>query len=228
MKQILVILLVLTSLFMVAKPKESMTDSYNLQRGYEEGSKGNYDAALEYFNKEVRENPKNGFAYLGIAGVQFEKKHFDEVLDAVNKAIRLLPKKQNTLLSTAYLLRGQTMLEAQDTVAAYSDMAKAISIDPTFADAYEKRGQLFYEQNRYQESNADYTQLIKVNPGSVMGYMGLGRNAQAQERYDDAISQYDKVIQMYPDYSSGYSFRAESYLSKKEYLKAIDDICKAL
>lgn len=228
MRNLLVMLLAIISLLMVAKPKESMMDTYNINRAYEEGSKWNYDEALEYFNKEIKDHPKNGFAYLGIAGVQFEKKHYDEVLDAVNKAIRLLPKKQNTLLSTAYLLRGQTMLETQDTVATYSDMAKAISIDPTFADAYEKRGQLFYEQHRYEESNSDYAQLVKVNPGSVMGYMGLGRNAQAQERYDYAISQYDKVIQMYPDYSSGYSFRAESNLSKKEYLKAIDDICKAL
>lgn len=228
MRNLLVMLLAIIPLLMVAKPKESMMDTYNINRAYEEGSKGNYDEALEYFNKEIKDHPKNGFAYLGIAGVQFEKKHYDEVLDAVNKAIRLLPKKQNTLLSTAYLLRGQTMLETQDTVAAYFDMAKAISIDPTFADAYEKRGQLFYEQHRYEESNSDYAQLVKVNPGSVMGYMGLGRNAQAQERYDYAISQYDKVIQMYPDYSSGYSFRAESNLSKKEYLKAIDDICKAL
>lgn len=228
MRNLLVMLLAIIPLFMVAKPKESMMDTYNINRAYEEGNKGNYDEALEYFNKEIKDHPKNGFAYLGIAGVQFEKKHYDKVLDAVNMAIRLLPKKQNTLLSTAYLLRGQTMLETQDTVAAYSDMAKAISIDPTFADAYEKRGQLFYEQNRYEEGNAEYSQLIKVNPGSVMGYMGLGRNAQAQERYDDAIAQFDKVIQMYPDYSSGYSFRAESYLSKKEYLNAIDDICKAL
>ncbi|MGN0238285.1 MAG: tetratricopeptide repeat protein [Lepagella sp.] len=228
MRNLLVMLLAIIPLLMVAKPKESMMYTYNINRAYEEGSKGNYDEALEYFNKEIKDHPKNGFAYLGIAGVQFEKKHYDEVLDAVKKAIRLLPKKQNTLLSTAYLLRGQTMLETQDTVAAYSDMAKAISIDPTFADAYENRGQLFYEQHRYEESNSDYAQLVKVNPGSVMGYMGLGRNAQAQERYDYAISQYDKVIQMYPDYSLGYSFRAESNLSKKEYLKAIDDICKAL
>lgn len=228
MRNLLVMLLAIIPLLMVAKPKESMMDTYNINRAYEEGSKGNYDEALEYFNKKIKDHPKNGFAYLGIAGVQFEKKHYDEVLDAVNKAIRLLPKKQNTLLSSAYLLRGQTMLVIQDTVAAYSDMAKAISIDPTFADAYEKRGQLFYEQHRYEESNSDYAQLVNINPGSVMGYMGLGRNAQAQERYDYAISQYDKVIQMYPDYSSGYSFRADSYLSKKEYLKAINDICKAL
>ena len=87
MRNLLVMFLVIIPLFMVAKPKESMTDSYIIQRAYEEGSKGNYDTALEYFDKEVKENPKNGFAYLGIAGVQFEKKHYDEVLNAVNKAI---------------------------------------------------------------------------------------------------------------------------------------------
>lgn len=67
MRNLLVMLLAIIPLFMVAKPKESMMDTYNINRAYEEGSKGNYDEALEYFNKEIKDHPKNGFAYLGIA-----------------------------------------------------------------------------------------------------------------------------------------------------------------
>ena len=58
--------------------------------------------------------------------------------------------------------------------------------------------------------------------------MGVGRNAQAQHKYDEAISQFDRVIAMYPDCPPAFAFRAESYLAKNEYLKAIDDICRAL
>ena len=58
--------------------------------------------------------------------------------------------------------------------------------------------------------------------------MGLGRNSYARMDYDKAIEHYNRIITLYPDYPSGYSFRAEAYLAKKEYLKAIDDICKAL
>lgn len=61
-----------------------------------------------------------------------------------------------------------------------------------------------------------------------MGGMGLGRNAYAREDYDTAIEHFTRVIALNPDYSSGYSFRAGAYLTKGEYLKAIDDVCKAL
>lgn len=61
-----------------------------------------------------------------------------------------------------------------------------------------------------------------------MGYMGIGRNANAQKRWDEAISQFDYVIKLASEYSSGYSFRAESYIGKKQYDKAVDDVITAL
>ena len=64
--------------------------------------------------------------------------------------------------------------------------------------------------------------------GGVMGRMGLGRNAFARKDYDKAIEHYNRIIALNPDYSSVYSFRAEAYLAKRNYLKAMDDICKAL
>ncbi len=228
MKRIIFLLLTMLPMSVVAKQNDPLMETYNITRAYEEGDKGNLDAALDFFKKELKEHPKSGYAYLGMASIHFDKKQYDDVIDEVYKAIKLLPKKQSTLLSTAYLLRGQTMLITKDTVAAYADMAKSIAIDPNFADAYEKRGQLLFEQKKYVDADRDYSQLVKLNPGNVMGYMGLGRNAHAQDRFDDAIGYFDKVIQMYPDYSSGYAFRAKSYLSKGEYLKAIDDICISL
>lgn len=58
--------------------------------------------------------------------------------------------------------------------------------------------------------------------------MGIGRNANAQKRWDEAISQFDYVIKLASEYSSGYSFRAESYIGKKQYDKAVDDVITAL
>ncbi len=76
--------------------------------------------------------------------------------------------------------------------------------------------------------DTDYRKILEINPGGVMGRMGLGRNAYARKDYDMAIEQYDRIVALNPDYSSGYSFRAEAYIAKGEYLKAMDDICKAL
>ena len=97
------LLLILTLLplgSMVAK--ENYLDSYNLNRAYEEGEKGNYTEAIEYFKKEIKEHPRNSLAYLGIGGIYYDQKKYDEAYKAVNDAIETAPKKDTHLLSTAY------------------------------------------------------------------------------------------------------------------------------
>lgn len=50
-------------------------DSYNYTRGVEAIQQENYKEALDYLNKEIEENPKNGYAYAWIAAI---REHHDE------------------------------------------------------------------------------------------------------------------------------------------------------
>ena len=217
--------IILTILTIKAQNK---TPSYNFSRALEEAQKGNKQSAMEYFNKEVSDNPKNGYAYMAIASFHMDNLEYGDARNAVESAIKYLPRKDKSSLSRIYLLRGQLLAIEEDTIGAYSDIATAIQLDPTNEDAYDNRGQLYFEQGRYDEGDADYKKILSLNPAGVMGRMGLGRNFYARMDYDKAIEHYNRIITLYPDYPSGYSFRAEAYLAKKEYLKAIDDICKAL
>ena len=228
--KLLKVLIFVISLLSVSSifAKEDYSDSYNLKRAIEEGEKGNYTEAIEYFNKEIKEHPRNTMAYLGLGGIYFDQKQYDDAYTSVNEAIASIPKKDKHLLSKAYYYKGTVLLATTDTLAALQNFEKSISLDPKFADVYEKRGQLYYEQQKYDLSNADYSKLIELKPAYELGYMGLGRNYTAQKNYDEALNQYNKVLKMYPEYSSAYSFRGENYLNQKEYLKAVDDICKAL
>lgn len=204
------------------------TPSYNFSRGADEMQNGNTQAALEYFNKEVADNPKNGHAYLLIATLHMGNSEYGEALRATEAALKYLPKKDKESVSEAALLRGNIRAVEGDTVAAYSDIDIAIKQNPSNEDAYNRRGQLLYEQHKYDQSDAYYQKLAEINPGGVLGRMGLGRNAFARKDYGGAIEQYTRIITLYPEYSAGYSFRAEAYLGQKNYLKAIDDICNAL
>lgn len=212
-----------------ASAKDNFRGSYNMNRAYEEASKGNNTEAIEFLNKEVKENPKNGYAYLGMATIYFEQNQYDEVFDALSKAYKNLPKKDKTSLTAYHLLKGKTLLATTDTISALSELALAEKLVPeSYPDIFETRGQVYYEQGKYDLADKNYRRLIQLNPGDEMGYMGLGRDAQAQNKHDEAITIFDKVVSMYPEYSSAYSFRGESFLKKGEYLKAIDDVCHAL
>lgn len=207
---------------------QSVMKSYNFFRALEEAKKGNNAVAMDFLNKEVSENPNNGYAYFTMSIIQADGEDYSNAMSSINTALKKLPKKDKEFVGSAYASRGQLYAMAADTIKSLADYDLAIKINPEDADELEDQAQLFYELMRYADADKNYERIVSINPTSVMGYMGLGRNAYATGNYEEAIRQYNKVIGMYDDYSSGYAFRAESYLKLGKYLEVADDIMKAL
>ena len=203
-------------------------DSYNYQRGIEAIQEEKMGDALEYFNKDISDNPKSGYPYMWVSYIYLAHDEYGKALDAANMAVKLLPKKDTEYLTFAYGYRSKTYLCLGDTVKALADCAAAIKVDPKNTDLYNDRAQIYYELKKYDLADADYRKMTELKPGDVMGYMGLGRNANAQEHWEDAIKQFDYVTKLSSEYSSGYSFRAESYIGLEKWNEATDDIVKAL
>jgi clan AA aspartic protease (TIGR02281 family) len=203
-------------------------DSYNYQRGIEAIQEEKMGDALEYFNKDIGDNPKSGYPYMWVSYIYLAHDEYGKALDAANMAIKLLPKKDTEYLTFAYGYRSKTYLCLGDTVKALADCEAAIKVDTKNTDLYNDRAQIYYEQKKYALADADYRKMTELKPGDVMGYMGLGRNANAQEHWEDAIKHFDYVTKLSSEYSSGYSFRAESYIGLEKWNEATDDIVKAL
>ena len=216
MKQLLVILVSMFSLLSFAQEKNNRPSSYNYRRGVEAIQNHNTDEALDYLNKEIEENPKNGYAYSWIAMVRLQQEEYGRALTSADLSIKYLPKKDPEYLYFAYETRARIYAELEDTIRALADYSTAIKVMPDNDDDYEKRAQIYYEQKKYDLADADYRKLISLDQGGVMGYMGIGRNRNAQKIWDDAIEQFSYVAKLHSDYSSAYSFRAESYLGKKD------------
>ena len=203
-------------------------ESYNYQRGVEAVQNKNYSEALDYLNRDLNENPKNGYSYSWIAMMRLEKEEFGKALTAANQALKYLPKKDTEYVLFGLTTRAKVYLALGDTVKAMDDYATAIRTDPKNATIRDYRAQIYYEQKKYDLADAEFKKMIELEPGNVLGYMGLGRNANDQERWDDAIKLFDYVTKLASDYSSGYAFRAESYLGLKNWDKATDDIITAM
>ena len=202
--------------------------SYNLQRAIEAMQDERTGEALEFLNKELEENPKNGYAHMWMSLIQYRGKDYGQALTATNAALKYLPKKDVEYLAYAYGTRGKVYLALEDTIKGLADLSEVIRLQPKEADSYEKRGQLYYEMGEYGLSDADYHKMTELEPGETMGYMGLGRNANAQERWDEAIQQFSYVTRLASDYSQSYAFRAEAYMGQKMWNEASNDIIKAL
>ena len=207
------------------KEKAKKYETYNYLRGMESLEEDDYSTALSFFQKDVEQNPKSGHAHLMIALSQAALGEQGEAMSAVEKAIGLLPKKDEHL-SDAYKIRAQVHLQMEDTIGALDDLALAIKCNPKELGFYQDRGQIYYEQKKYDLSDAEFQKCIDMEPGDVVGYMGLGRNANMQEKWEEAIPYFDKVEKLSNDYNKQFIFRARSYIGLKKYNEAVDDLLK--
>lgn len=229
MKRIFVFLvLILPSLSVWAKPETKRPNSYAFTRGIEAFNNDDYQEALDWFKKELQDNPNNGYAYHYISFLYYGVEEYGKALSAINYAIRYIPKKDKEYKAKAYGVLAHIYLRIEDTLKALNSFSMAIKLDSENKSFYEDRAEIYFWKGLYDLANADYRQIISIVPGDVMGYMGLGRNAKEQGQYEDAIPLFSYVIKIAPDYSLGYSFRAECYIAQKKYSEAIDDIIKAL
>ena len=229
MKKVLLLLIIVMFCCNInADDKVKRPESYNYKRGIEAMQEDKTDEAIDFFNKDLAENPKNGYSLSWIAHLRLAQQDYGRALAAADHALRYLPKKDVEYVSFAYSSRGITYLNLQDTVKAINDFSAAIKINSDDERLYDKRAQIYYEQGKYDLSDADYRKMTELMPGGVMGYMGLGRNAKEQKQYDEAIKHFDYVTKLASDYSSAYSFRAEVLLEQKKWAEATDDLISAL
>lgn len=229
MKKLFVALLAVIFLSGISQAKApEYKESYNFKRGLEAMDSEDYQQAREYFNKELSDNPDNGYAYNWLAMAHMAEGNSSGAITALNKALKNLPKKDKETVGQAYANRAEVYLALADTAKALADFERALALLPDFLSVYGSRGQLYYEMKQYDLSDSDYRRIIELDEGNTTGYMGVGRNAQAQGRHDDAIKQFEYAMRLSPDYSQPYSFRAESYWKQGRYALAADDIIKAL
>ena len=225
---LIVVFTLCTTCAVFAAKEIKRPESYNYLRGLEAIQNNQLEEGLEYFNKEIEENPKNGYAYAWIASIKLDQQEYGNALTTINQALKYIPQKDKEYRAFAYSTRAEINTSLENIDRALVDYKNAIECSPDDESLYEKRAQIYYLQGEYDLAEADYNKIISLNEGSIVGHMGLGRNDNARKEYEKAISHYDYVVKLAGYYSSGYSFRAVSYIALHRYNEAINDIIKAL
>ena len=202
--------------------------SYNYTRAVELYDQDNYAEATDYLNKELADNPKNGYAHLMLGVIAYDTDHYGDGLTAVNEALKYLNKKDNEFMGHAYLLRASIYAELGEQNPALADFAQALKFNPDNANIYSARAKFYARNKQYDLAVADYLQYNRLNPGQVQGYMGLGYLATEQKRWDEALKHYDYVTKLDPNYYDGFAKRARANMELKKYNEASDDVIASL
>ncbi len=101
-------------------------DSYNYSRGVEAIQNNNAEEALEYLNKELEENPDNGYALAWIAVVRNYQEEYGRALTAADLAIKHIPRKDKEYKAFAYIVRAEVYVGLGENEKALADFTSAV------------------------------------------------------------------------------------------------------
>jgi|WetSurSiteA1Bulk_404760.scaffolds.fasta_scaffold04295_2 tetratricopeptide (TPR) repeat protein len=167
-------------------------------RGIESGVQGKFEEAKNNFSIALKDDSLQTSAQLNLKTIDdiFKKKIEKETGIHIFKAIQ-------------YEDQGNYDL-------AIKEYAKAIEINPKYADSYNKRGLVYFNKNMYEQAIKDYTTAIQFNPKYTDAYNNRGIIYYNQEKYDLAILDYSKAIELDPMYAKAYHNRGLIYFTKLE------------
>ena len=122
---------------------------------------GQIDLSIEYFNREIKLNPKfyDAFCNLGLAYKRLKKDSLAK--QNYKKAIKYNPKNFVAYFNFANLYKDRN--EISDAKKYYQ---KTIHIKPNMLEAYNSLFELYENSNQLVEIN-DFLNLCKVNLGEI-------------------------------------------------------------
>ena len=222
-----VVLALAPAVFAGSKKEPEQPDSYNYRRGVEAYDEGDRDLATQYLNKELSDNAKNGYAWLYAASISEGNGELADAVKFYGNALKYIPKAANSMRRQAYSNRASLYVQLKDTLRAIDDLTQALKENKEDIDALAQRGHLYRLMKQYDRAEADFRAILAFDDLSVQGINALGRLYNDQKRWDDAIVQFDRAATLAAKNSAAYSYRADSYIGKKEWAKAADDLIKA-
>ena len=185
-------------------------------------SKGDYDHAIEAFNKAIELKPDDADTYHNRGFTYHVKGDYDRAIEDYTKAIQLNPDS-----AEAYYNRGNAYREKGDFDHAVIEYTKAIQLNPDYIAAYSNRGIAYHGKGDFDRAIEDYTKAIQLNPDSAEAYYNRGSAYGNKGDFDRAIGDLNKAIQLNPDSAEVYSNRGVAYHGKGDFDRAIGDYTKA-
>jgi len=198
--------------------------TYNFDQGVKAFNEKDIEKALDYFSREINDNPKSSVALYYRAIIYNLQEQNSFALRDINNSIKYFSSKEKILLSGAHRLRGDIYYEIDNYEKTFEDYAIALKLSPIDPEIYIDRAQIYFDLKQYSKAELDYKQALKIDESLEIPYAGLGRNYITQKNYIEAEKVLNQLIKLSPDYAEGYKFRARAYYEQSKYDAAIEDV----
>ena len=192
-------------------------------RGLAYGVKGEYDRAIEDFNKAIELDPIHANTYHLRGHAYYNKGDHDLAIEDCNKSLELKPDNAD-----AHSIRGNAYHNKGDHDRAIEDYNKTIELDPENSSAYCNRGLAFGNKGEYDRANEDCNKSLELKPDNADAYFYRGLAFGGKGELDQAIADYNKSLELKPVNADAYLCRGLAYREKGKYDRSIKDCNKSL
>jgi tetratricopeptide (TPR) repeat protein len=168
------------------------------------------------------ETPRTSDEYVSRASIFANHDLPEEALRDYDRAIELDP--QNVY---AWANRSVTRIDAGDLVGARSDLNKAETLDPNFAQNFIARGKLADFEHRPKDAVAAYTVALQREPDNIYAICQRAAAYGRLGEVDKALADLAAAMQKRGDDPSIYIARGNFFMDRGRYDEAIADFDRA-
>ena len=174
---------------------EQRAKAYN-GYGIAHSHKGEFDRAIQDYDKAIEANPKYADVYNNRGIVYNNKGEFDRAIQDYSKAIELNPKH-----AKIYLNRGIAYADKREHDHAIQDYSKAIELKSDYVEAYYNRGIVYADKRKYDHAIQDYDKAIELNPKHAEAYNNRGVAYGYKSERNRALEDFTKAVELKTDYT---------------------------
>lgn len=208
--------------FFSASLHAQYTTNYRL--GYQAYTDGDYETALQYFERDLTNNPHSGLSLLMCATIYGVNGDYARSQRAATDALKYLDKKDKQSTAMAYAVRGYAYCFMGDTIPALKDYDKAFKLDASYTFPTQERIKIYIAQEDYEKAYKVCDQLVAADRTNEEAYIYYAAVYMLDNKPEQAIEKTTTAIQMNPRNPKNYAYRAQQFCMTKNYNRAADDV----
>ncbi len=200
----------------VEKKEEKRSGGRLLREGDHCLSEGNYEQALEYYERAIAEENEPALAFLKKGLIFFEKNSLEEAEEAFRDSLDLDPDNPEAWVKLGQIHDGRD--EKEKAVELYD---KALDYDEDSIEAWKGKGKTLRDLELYDEAVLCFDRMIEIEPKNFKAWNEKGLCHLNKREYKEALDAFNSALTIQPRFE-------EAMLNKALVFEKLGKIKQAL
>jgi len=194
--------------------------------GYNYYLKGEYDKAIEEFNRSLDYNPEFEKARQLLSRSYYQLNQMDEYREERKKTTELKTGSEEEKAEEYYKL-GYEFYSLKDYTVAVEEIKKALIIKSDYPHARYLLAECYFQQKEYRLAQVEYERVVtdsEINEYTDDALWGSGWCYYLLEEYEEAAKRFSKLLNDFPDSDLALQARhklGKSYFQRNNYPETI-------